>query len=52
MEHVLRPQPGYPFTLALSIEYALSEQGLSVRATATNIGSVALPVRSRCASRI
>ena len=43
MEHVLRPQPGYPFTLALSVEYALSEQGLSVRATATNIGSVRCP---------
>jgi aldose 1-epimerase len=43
MEHVLRPQPGYPFTLALSIEYALSEQGLSVRATATNIGSARCP---------
>ena len=26
MEHVLHPQPGYPFSLALSIEYALSEQ--------------------------
>ena len=26
MEHVLAPQPGYPFTLALGIEYALSEQ--------------------------
>jgi aldose 1-epimerase len=43
MEHVLRPQPGYPFTLALGIEYALSEQGLSVRATATNIGSARCP---------
>ena len=43
MEHVLRPQPGYPFTLALSLEYALSERGLSVRATATNIGSVRCP---------
>jgi aldose 1-epimerase len=43
MEHVLRPQPGYPFTLALGIEYALSEQGLSVRGTATNIGSARCP---------
>ncbi len=43
MEHVLRPQPGYPFTLALGIEYALSELGLSVRATATNIGSARCP---------
>ena len=28
LEHVLRPQPGYPFSLALAIEYALSEEGL------------------------
>ena len=26
MEHVIHPQPGYPFTLALGIEYSLSEQ--------------------------
>jgi aldose 1-epimerase len=38
MEHVVRPQPGYPFSLALSIEYLLSEDGLRVRTTATNIG--------------
>jgi aldose 1-epimerase len=43
MEHVLSPQPGYPFTLELRIEYALSEQGLSVLATATNIGSTSCP---------
>jgi aldose 1-epimerase len=38
MEHVLYPKPGYPFALALSIEYALSDDGLSVRTTATNAG--------------
>jgi aldose 1-epimerase len=38
MEHRLHPQPGYPFTLDLSIEYALSDQGLTVRTTATNVG--------------
>ena len=27
MEHTLRPQPGYPFSLALGIEYALSDEG-------------------------
>jgi aldose 1-epimerase len=43
MEHVLRPQPGYPFTLALSVEYALSVDGLMVRTTATNVGSEAAP---------
>jgi aldose 1-epimerase len=29
--HVLHPQPGYPFTLELRVEYALSDAGLSVR---------------------
>jgi aldose 1-epimerase len=43
MEHVLQPQPGYPFTLALSIEYALSLSGLRVRTTATNVGEEACP---------
>jgi aldose 1-epimerase len=38
LEHVLHPQPGYPFTLAVQIEYALSHSGLSVRTTATNVG--------------
>ncbi len=43
MEHVIHPQPGYPFTLGLGIEYALSEGGLSVRTTARNLGAVACP---------
>jgi aldose 1-epimerase len=43
MEHVLYPQPGYPFTLALRIEYALSDMGLRVQTTATNVGSEACP---------
>ena len=43
MKHVLHPQPGYPFTLGLSIEYALSEHGLAVRVTATNLGPTACP---------
>jgi aldose 1-epimerase len=43
MKHVLHPQPGYPFELALSIEYALSEQGLLVRTTAVNTGTSACP---------
>jgi aldose 1-epimerase len=38
MEHVLYPQPGYPFTLRLCIEYALSDGGLRVQTTATNVG--------------
>jgi aldose 1-epimerase len=38
MAHVVHPQPGYPFSLTLSIEYSLSEAGLTVRTTATNAG--------------
>ena len=38
MEHMLHPQPGYPFSLALSVEYLLSEEDLLVRTTATNRG--------------
>jgi aldose 1-epimerase len=43
MEHVLSPQPGYPFTLELRIEYALVMDGLTVRTTATNVGKSACP---------
>jgi aldose 1-epimerase len=46
MEHVIHPQPGYPFSLALSIEYSLSERGLRVRTTAANIGRNACPFGS------
>jgi hypothetical protein len=35
MKHVLYPQSGYPFTLGISVEYALSDNGLQVRTTAT-----------------
>jgi aldose 1-epimerase len=38
MEQFLHPQPGYPFSLAVSIEYALSDQGLTIATTATNAG--------------
>ena len=43
LEHVLHPRPGYPFSLALRVEYELSEGGLSVRRTATNTGSEPCP---------
>ena len=46
MEHVLYPQPGYPFSLGISIEYALSETGLRVRTTATNLGTDPCPYGS------
>jgi aldose 1-epimerase len=38
LRYDLRPRPGYPFALALRIEYALSEGGLRVSTTATNAG--------------
>jgi aldose 1-epimerase len=38
LDHLLEPQPGYPFALALSIEYALSDTGLRVTTTARNVG--------------
>jgi aldose 1-epimerase len=43
LEHLLHPQPGYPFTLRLQLDYALSPAGLRVTTTATNDGDVALP---------
>jgi len=46
MEHTLQPQPGYPFRLALRMEYALSDGGLSVSSTATNVGREACPYGS------
>jgi len=46
MAHVLHPQTGYPFSLRLSVEYALTDGGLRVRTTATNLGSEACPLGS------
>ena len=46
MKHVLYPQPGYPFTLGISVEYALSNSGLKVRTTATNLGADPCPYGS------
>jgi aldose 1-epimerase len=46
MEHVVHPQPGYPFSLGLGIEYRLSDKGLRVRTTATNLGPSACPYGS------
>lgn len=39
----LHPQPGYPFSLDLAAEYALADDGLTVRLTATNVGSEPCP---------
>ena len=46
MEHALHPQPGYPFSVALSIEYELSAAGLRVRTTAVNRGPRPCPYGS------
>jgi aldose 1-epimerase len=43
LQHVLHPQPGYPFTLVLQVEYRLGADGLTVRATAENAGAEACP---------
>jgi len=46
LEHLLHPQPGYPFVLALRVEYALDDDGLTVRTTATNVGADPCPFGS------
>jgi aldose 1-epimerase len=46
MEHLLHPRPGYPFALALSVEYRLSDEGLRVRTTANNRGTRPCPYGS------
>jgi aldose 1-epimerase len=43
LAYVLEPQPGYPFALALGIEYSLSDAGLTVTTTARNVGPEKCP---------
>ncbi len=43
LEHVLYPKPGYPFTLALRVEYTLGARGLEVRTVARNCGNRSAP---------
>lgn len=43
LEHTLWPQPGYPFTVWVATTYELSEEGLSVRVTARNLGDSPAP---------
>lgn len=38
LEHILHPQPGYPFSLRLRVDYRLSAAGLAVRTEAENVG--------------
>src|SRR5262249_27365802 len=46
LDYVLEPQPGYPFTLGLSVEYTLSDAGLTVQTTAWNLGKERCPYGS------
>jgi aldose 1-epimerase len=43
MAAALPPQSGYPFALDASVEYRLTDGGLVVTTTATNVGNAALP---------
>src|SRR5262249_49675138 len=43
MRYVVHPQPGWPGTLEISIAYALTDSGIAVQTTATNIGSRSCP---------
>ena len=43
LEYLLHPRDGYPFALALAIEYALDGTGLTVRTSATNVGERPCP---------
>jgi aldose 1-epimerase len=43
MAYTLFPQPGYPHLLGLEVEYGLAASGLTVRATATNLGDEPCP---------
>jgi aldose 1-epimerase len=39
----VHPRPGYPFDLALAVEYSLGEEGLTVTTSARNEGASACP---------
>jgi aldose 1-epimerase len=43
LEHMLHPQPGYPFALASTLEYSLGDDGLTVTMSATNEGREPCP---------
>lgn len=40
---ILPPQPGFPFTLHVTIDYTLDDAGLTVATTATNFGGTRCP---------
>ena len=43
LEHVIPAQAGYPFTVQVRLDYALTAAGLAVRCTATNLGAEPCP---------
>lgn len=40
---LIHPRAGYPFALHVAVEYSVTDDGVTVRTTATNIGRRALP---------
>jgi aldose 1-epimerase len=43
VEHLLAPQPGYPFALRLRVRYRLDDAGLAVESSAENVGERPAP---------
>jgi aldose 1-epimerase len=43
LAHELDPQPGYPFSLSLRLQYELTPQGLTVGTSVTNAGGARCP---------
>jgi aldose 1-epimerase len=43
VQHLIRPQPGYPFEVDVRVQYVLLPTGLTVTTTATNVGEEACP---------
>lgn len=43
LAHRIHPMPGYPFTLDVLVDYRLTDDGLVVTTTATNVGDRACP---------
>ena len=43
LQHVLHPQPGYPFSLRCEVTYRLHSGGLAVQTQVTNIGAERCP---------
>ena len=43
MQHRIHPQPGYPFSLDVGIEYLLSGEGLRITTAAENVGAEPCP---------